>query len=454
MLYRFRQVSNLLKYKELEEQYLYFASPSQQNDPMEGYIEYSWRGDWIAWIGLFKNYVWQIYMSCCMLQLGASVDELKKLYLTQTEICWKDMPIIERRANLETAFAEDLHIKKLALVLGNLDFELSTIEVQSILCSLHMIAFQYAREALEADGLSFQMGDGIGLGSGYTGIDAIIQVATSKDCRKEKFLAVSKTMAAALNAASLSAQICAEETKPPEKGRILTHLLLDFPKAYMNRIPWLAFPDWYCVCFSSDYSNPALWGYYANGHRGVCLVFKNSPGEEICLTKMGLTEEKKEQLFKIEKVKYGETPIKIDFFLSLGRLWGDERAHWLIHNGERSKKLLEIFSNKDLWRTQFWINNTERFIRKSSAWAEEKECRIALDDWWTCHTKDEQRKYQYNFNDLDGIIFGINTPIEEKIKIAEIIQRKCVEHKRKDFNFYQATYNAEKSVIELEKVRI
>ncbi|PJI31318.1 hypothetical protein [Acinetobacter pseudolwoffii] len=56
--YRFRSLDNLLgKYKELENQEIYFASPSEQNDPMEGYHEIYFQGDAIVWTNFFKNYL-------------------------------------------------------------------------------------------------------------------------------------------------------------------------------------------------------------------------------------------------------------------------------------------------------------------------------------------------------------------------------------------------------------
>jgi hypothetical protein len=37
-IYRFRRIKNLLgEHQELERQEIYFATPSQLNDPMEGY---------------------------------------------------------------------------------------------------------------------------------------------------------------------------------------------------------------------------------------------------------------------------------------------------------------------------------------------------------------------------------------------------------------------------------
>ena len=57
-VYRFRSIEALLcEYQELENKTIYFASPDQLNDPMEGYRDIVWRGDKIVWTNFFKNYV-------------------------------------------------------------------------------------------------------------------------------------------------------------------------------------------------------------------------------------------------------------------------------------------------------------------------------------------------------------------------------------------------------------
>ena len=61
MLYRFRNCKMLLEHKELQEDYFWFSNIRELNDPSEGFIKFYWQGDYIAWLGLFKNYVWQLY---------------------------------------------------------------------------------------------------------------------------------------------------------------------------------------------------------------------------------------------------------------------------------------------------------------------------------------------------------------------------------------------------------
>jgi hypothetical protein len=60
----------------------------------------------------------------------------------------------------------------------------------------------------------------------------------------------------------------------------------------------------------------------------------------------------------------------------------------------------------------------------------------------------DSRKLKYAFNDLDGIIFGIKTSMEDKLKIIKIIESKCRKENRKDFKFYQAYYSKQKGIID------
>ena len=62
-IYRFRSVKQLLHepFRELENQSIYFASPEQLNDPMEGFRDIVWRGDKVAWNNLFKHYVHSLH---------------------------------------------------------------------------------------------------------------------------------------------------------------------------------------------------------------------------------------------------------------------------------------------------------------------------------------------------------------------------------------------------------
>ena len=75
--YRFRSMDYLLgdEYQELEKQAIYFASPDQLNDPMEGIRDIVWRGDKIVWTNFFKHYVYCLVVCYFLYTLTKSSDE-------------------------------------------------------------------------------------------------------------------------------------------------------------------------------------------------------------------------------------------------------------------------------------------------------------------------------------------------------------------------------------------
>jgi len=58
------------------------------------------------------------------------------------------------------------------------------------------------------------------------------------------------------------------------------------------------------------------------------------------------------------------------------------------------------------------------------------------------------RKLKYRFSDLKGIIFGIDTPEEDKLAIIGVIDERCRKENRKEFEFYQAHYSKHTGKIE------
>jgi hypothetical protein len=56
-MYRMRSLKALIDYHELENDEIYFAGFEDLNDPMEGFLDYYWKGDDILWINFFKNYI-------------------------------------------------------------------------------------------------------------------------------------------------------------------------------------------------------------------------------------------------------------------------------------------------------------------------------------------------------------------------------------------------------------
>jgi len=73
-------------------------------------------------------------------------------------------------------------------------------------------------------------------------------------------------------------------------------------------------------------------------------------------------------------------------------------------------------------------------------WQHEREYRITLQSDASL-SDPASRKLRYRFEDLQGIIFGMKTSPLDKAAIVRIIQQKCKETGRKDFELYQTYYS-------------
>ncbi|MNR38225.1 hypothetical protein D3C85_1563080 [compost metagenome] len=67
------------------------------------------------------------------------------------------------------------------------------------------------------------------------------------------------------------------------------------------------------------------------------------------------------------------------------------------------------------------------------------------------------RTLKYNFESLEGIIFGIKTSDSDKIALMQKIKQLCSEHGSRSFKFYQARYDQVDKTIryyELDKLKL
>ncbi len=68
------------------------------------------------------------------------------------------------------------------------------------------------------------------------------------------------------------------KNKPDEKGnqaRNWMSIQTDYPRLYVEQLKEVVFPKSYVVCFSAVNDNSAMWGNYADNHRGVCLIYES-----------------------------------------------------------------------------------------------------------------------------------------------------------------------------------
>jgi len=211
-----------------------------------------------------------------------------------------------------------------------------------------------------------------------------------------------------------------------------------------------------------DYTNSSIWGSYGDNHRGICLIYTNADqnSEEFKLKiELPVSQDEKVLIKRVSdlplyKVDYERAFPRIDFFNHIGSLTIPilQKNWYTDANGKRSLCGSEIDTPK--WREKYWSNIISSNTTKLSDWSYEKEYRAILMPTMIDLSEKDSRKLKYDFNSLNGLIFGIKTPISAKAKIVKIIIELCKSEGRSDFNFYQARYNPSTNKISHYKVNL
>ncbi|MEN3978257.1 DUF2971 domain-containing protein [Acinetobacter sp. CWB-B33] len=463
LFYRFRKVENLLgPYKELENQSIFFASPEDLNDPMEGFSDIYWSGDKIVWENLFRNYVIcleHIYAQHCI--GGGELSEITANdILPNLNIDDYPTPMYKQ---LVTEIIEDFFNDNIRLLIDKIQSRTTYIKQEELhfyLQSIHYYALLTIIRKYQSKGLiGFEkeiLQDDFYNDSIKRINDEIIENIENliKELGEE---AVSHLFGTYLRTNS-QMDLLVEYNKIHPNLKNLKNfkfIFYSFTENYLRRLETLCCPDWYTACFMTESENSSVWGNYGENHTGVCLIFKPElDGDKYNLplkSFTGYTQYKDEKpipnydlrRFQLYPIDYESEFLSFNFFTNLGQLNRPTLSKmWLSNSkGEHSNCATEIREDIEKWRKKYWDNFIKRNTIKSKDWSYENEYRLILNGNFHDFTDKKLRTLYYDFESLVGLIFGISTKDEDKLKIMNIIEKKCRESKRSDFNFYQAYYS-------------
>lgn len=464
-MYRFRNTEFLLgKYKELEKQEIYFASQNELNDPMEGFFDTFWRGDQIVWKNFIVNYTYSLEH---IFKLFAILGESKKIVSEDILLTHQLNRKHQNQRNNENLrqIIEDLFdnkiIQELPQSLSKRNKPIRRNELIQYLIFMHTYCLNSINKIHIKNGFGIPK-----LHLDTTFFDIKLQSIgnfpelVNQIENENKGLATEELMTffnIAAKSIQLSTQKIIDEDKMPDNLILITS---DFPQMYVKKIVDELYPPWYSASFISDYRNSSVWGHYADKHKGVCLKFKTTEiNNELTLKierEYGISDKPLIDFVpkKFMKIEYQRNYPEIDYFRSLGRMNKFElENYWYKDNKGNLSACGSHLYEKDesKWINQLWGQYYQSITKKLIEWEYEKEYRLIIEGDLTDYSNKDKRKLKYDFNDLESIIFGINTAASDKMKIMKIIDRKCSEHNRNKFDFYQAYYSTEKQQIELNK---
>lgn len=451
-IYRFRSIDKVLAsedlegsregYDELRKQQIYFASLKELNDPMEGYKEIYWQGDEIVWKNLLKHYLLCLEHVYCLMTIGG--EEYK--------ISASDIPIFKKLSDLPTE-----EYKNLLTSICKLFFSHQTIsqypellsqrqspvrkkELLNLLTQLHIYAINVINNIYQnnfSHGLLPKQSELTHYEKSFPKEDYFDNLHRAEQEHGDKSYNLTNVLFSAFIEIHEEHRLILQYNNRNKMGKNKSFLLLDFPNIYLKQIEQLLYPDCSIACFSKSYKNASMWSHYAGNHEGICFQFKTNNLKHFNLIKNPISNHKTP--YELHPLKYQKNFPEMNFFESLGRLPIPHLIEvWLTGEEKQQSSCSKFLNNKneEEWRQEYWKRYYDTLNTKTLDWKYEDECRIIR--YSTIGEKIQLTNY--DFDDLEGIIFGINTKTEHKIKIMEIIEEKCKKTSRKDFQFYQADY--------------
>ena len=466
-VYRFRSTKRLLKepYQELQRQRIYFASPEQLNDPMEGFHDIVWTGDKIVWINLFKHYVFCLHRAYLVVAISGNQIAFHPDHISIAGR-WDEPPtpqMGELFNEIWSRICDELRLSELVEIIATTRRNVRYRELLFYLDDIHLQAIETIQEVHaerellpQAERPQDDMTLGRSILSDSDFFESIQKAEAQHEHSSEIMFSISYQIRAGqrlMHQYNLRNASC--ETS--EDNRQL--LLLEFPTIYVDQLDKLLWPQWYAACFARSYNNSSLWANYGDSHKGVCLIFEAVETTHASTLKLehvtgwssdssgGSKEHWNFSPLSFHDVTYSVKLDEIGFFRNIAmlpisaliQLWYTDEE------GNTSECASHVKADMDLepWRKEHWADYERDIMLKSKDWEHEQECRLVLHGLLGDSLDERFRTLTYDFNSLKGIIFGIRTSYEDKMKTIEIIQRKCQENKRTDFTFFQAYYSPE-----------
>ena len=87
-------------------------------------------------------------------------------------------------------------------------------------------------------------------------------------------------------------------------------------------------------------------------------------------------------------------------------------------------------------------------------WQHEDEYRLLLMSGIDSFREAKDRKLTYDFQNLEGIIFGMRTPLKDKEHIIKIMSAKCSKYRRGTFEFGQAAYDSNTGKVKILPINL
>lgn len=460
LLYRFRGRDALLgQYAELETQTIYFARPEELNDPMDGLTDVFWRGDEVLWENFVRHYVMSFawYFSGWLINDSENYEPMP----VRGHHCEEDLGTDSLRDICAEIFDELLaneQMKRVPILLTQLPEPLRRQSLHSFLLLLHPVVVGAVVTGFTNRKLCPERFPKLGDPNKLVEfLQAMRRLPESEGLGAHSPSEIMELSGQIYSSVQSQMHMIFMSNKERKRAAKWADLLAGFPPRYIEAlIRDLRHFPWRTACFSRKCTNASMWGVYAQAHRGAALVFrpKEDQGRRVLSVRGMPKTSQNSQHLEFVPVNYGKAPPPIDFFGSIGRLTRAKlENNWFrTRSGTTSPRLSEITTNLEAWQAGQLAQSPTKSCWKHFDWRHEEEERLVA----TSPLVDDPapKALTYDFSQLVGLVFGMRTSDSDRLDLAKIIEKKCREHGRDDFRFFECNYWPTKGAMQVTPLNL
>ncbi len=231
------------------------------------------------------------------------------------------------------------------------------------------------------------------------------------------------------------------------KQNIIT-LLTSYPALYLDACVKAIYDEYYIACFTEKNDDAAMWGHYASGHRGICLIFEFEEQDGKIYLEM-----EENQSLELYKVQYSSEPPTVNVFEGLGYLpQMSLHRHWL-SLGQKLSALASKYSSPD-YPAEYWQKYVNAISHKFPEWQREHEHRAVKSAWCSDRKNSQERLMHYKESHLKGIIFGMRTSQQMILEIMSAVDSSLSDIQKANFEFHRAEYCSAKKTLTINRLNL
>jgi hypothetical protein len=263
-------------FDELENDYIYFSTTDDLNDPMEGFKDIFWLGDAIVWRNFLKHY------TLCLINATfycfAAADQFDPLFLRNFIFSvpqgLPDTPVRDFYQRVASKLMTEPAGQTFVSLMNDRTTPVRRNELTGYLRAIHGFAVKIIFEDFQERGLLPLQDQGISLPpseeltrQAITMMESVTKIKASSQQSQE---AMFETLFGANEATFAQAMLLAEyKLSDQDKQRPMTFVLGRFPVAYVVALDRLVHRDWYVACFTTSADDHSMWSNYSTASRAL-----------------------------------------------------------------------------------------------------------------------------------------------------------------------------------------